>query len=153
MVQAGRQSAEPSTTPPGSTSMKFFRLRFPTFSTVSSVQSRTLFLFLLLSGAIVLALSSVIERPHDTHAASGDAHGATTTDGHAGETTDDHAAVETNAANEHAAETETTDDPHAAEDSHVTEPAHPTGEAHGTVESHAVEEASSSDSHAAEVTH
>jgi hypothetical protein len=129
--------------------MKFFRMRFPTFTTVSSVQSRTLFLFLLLSAAIVLALSSVIERPH---AVAGDAHGAA-------ETTDDHADEETSAGDDHAAETDTTDDSHAAEgattaaEGATTEESHASEGAHGTAESHAVGGSPSSESHTAEEAH
>ena len=58
--------------------MRFFGLRFPMFSTVSSVQPRTLLLFLLLSGAAILTLVSVVERPHETAATeTGEATGAT----------------------------------------------------------------------------
>lgn len=118
-------------------------MRFPTISTVSSVQPRTLLLFLLLSGGLVLALAGVVERPHETPAAEAtsnhDAPEAAAGADPAEPAEEDHASGSPPGG----AGAQPTDEAHSAEsaesggdtvagtaDAHATETANPTEEAH-----------------------
>jgi hypothetical protein len=132
--------------PPGSTLM-----RVPTITTVSSIQPRALLFLLLLSAVIVLSLTAVIERPHDTHGVSA------SSDDHAPGQPDDHgapAAVATDAEHADASDSSHATDVPGAEEAHATEGIHGTVEVGGAEDAHMTEEVhGTEDAHATEEVH
>jgi hypothetical protein len=126
-------------------------MRVQAISTVSSLQPRALLLLLLLSGGILLSLSAVIERPHDTHGvpAASDDHGVpAASDDHSSSQLEDHGTPEgaTTGAehagatdSSHASASEGTQEAHGAADANVSSEVHDAGTA--TVEHDAEEPA------------